>query len=48
MDVSAQDRFFPRRLTSEEGIFNSRLVFKNNRLLVSLLFSKNFCGEARP
>ena len=27
------------------GIFNNRFWFKNNRLLFSLLFPGNFCGE---
>ena len=36
-------RVFHGRLTSG-GIFNNRLLFKNNRLLFSLLFSGNVCG----
>ena len=32
-----------RRLTNG-GIFNNMLLFKNNRLLFSLLFSEHFCG----
>ena len=36
-------RVFKRRLTSG-GIFNNRFLFKNNRLLFSLLFSGNFVG----
>ena len=36
-------RVFPGMLTSE-GDFNNRLLFMNNRLLFSLLFSENFCG----
>ena len=39
-----QARVFHRRLTSG-GIFNNRLLFKNNMLLFSLLFSGNFSGE---
>ena len=35
--------FFPGRLT-HGGIFNNRLMFQNNRILFSLLFSGNFCG----
>ena len=27
------------------GIFNNRLLFENNRLLFSLLFSGNFLGQ---
>ena len=27
------------------GSFNKRLLSKNNKLLFSLLFSGNFCGE---
>ena len=34
-------RVFPRRLTIGE-IFNNRLLFENNGLLFSLLFSGNF------
>ena len=37
---------FPRRLTIG-GIFNNRLLFENNRLSFSLLFSGNFCGGTR-
>ena len=41
--ISTCIRVFPRRLT-HGGIFNSRLLFENNRLLFSLLFSGNFFG----
>ena len=37
-------RGFPRRLTSW-GILNNTLLFKNNRILFSVLFSGDFCGE---
>ena len=29
-------------------IFNNRLLFENDRLLFSLLFSGNFCEGTRP
>ena len=35
------NRAFPRRLTNG-GIFNNMLLFENNKLLFSLLFSDNF------
>ena len=37
-------RVFPWRLTSGGGIFYHRLLFKNNMILFSPLFSGNFCG----
>ena len=42
--INKSGRVFPRRLTNG-GIFNNRLSFENNRLLFSLLFSRNFLGE---
>ena len=47
LDCQASGRVFLRRLTSG-GIFNNRLLFMNNRLLFSILFSGNFCGGTRP
>ena len=38
-------RVFPRRFT--DGGVTNKLLFENNRILFSLLFSGNFCGRGQ-
>ena len=46
LQINQVTGYFPRNLArGKGGIFNNRLLFKNNMLLFSLLFSGNFVGD---